>query len=251
MSEPQPVQLPVSKQEVQLERLASQSNSPHKIPKQFLIIILGFLIVVGGLVAYQFTQKQILPFTSPTPFSQPLTPGPTISSECQKDTNCLWVIRPSECCPCPEIASFQALASNPSLVQYQPGQDYSQLRDSNQNCPEVICAPCPPRDKISCQSGVCKSSPLDQGSGGEKVSCKEPRPEVCTMECVAQPPYICGSDGKSYCSHCQACAYQEVEWSVLQNKPCDDITPLKCLQYVNPCDPKSCDYDPVKCKSED
>jgi len=55
---------------------------------------------------------------------------------------------------------------------------------------------------------------------GEKVFCQEPRPEVCTMECIQNPPYICGSDGKSYCSTCQACSNQKVEWYVIQDEPC-------------------------------
>lgn len=53
-----------------------------------------------------------------------------------------------------------------------------------------------------------------------KTFCKDPRPEVCTMECIINPPYICGSDGKSYCSECQACANPEVEWYMIQDIPC-------------------------------
>ncbi len=60
-----------------------------------------------------------------------------------------------------------------------------------------------------------------EGSAGEKVFCKEPRPEVCTMECITNPPYICGSDGKSYCTECQACANSKVEWYVIQDQPCE------------------------------
>lgn len=56
--------------------------------------------------------------------------------------------------------------------------------------------------------------------GGQKVFCKEPRPEVCTMECIVNPPYICGSDGKSYCSTCQACSNPSVEWYIIQDVPC-------------------------------
>ena len=54
-----------------------------------------------------------------------------------------------------------------------------------------------------------------------KVFCKEPRPQICTMECIINPPYICGSDGKSYCSTCQACSNPKVEWYVIQDKPCE------------------------------
>jgi len=53
----------------------------------------------------------------------------------------------------------------------------------------------------------------------EKVFCKV-RPEVCTMECIQNPPYICGSDGKSYCNVCGACADPDVEWYMIQDKPC-------------------------------
>jgi hypothetical protein len=59
-------------------------------------------------------------------------------------------------------------------------------------------------------------------SRGEKVFCPDPRPEVCTMECIANPPYICGSDGKSYCSVCQACSHPEVKWYVFQETGCQN-----------------------------
>jgi hypothetical protein len=57
---------------------------------------------------------------------------------------------------------------------------------------------------------------------GEKVFCPKSRPEVCTMECVATPPYICGSNGKFYCNTCQACADKEVEWYLIQETPCQE-----------------------------
>lgn len=53
-----------------------------------------------------------------------------------------------------------------------------------------------------------------------KTFCQDPRPQFCTMECIVNPPYICGSDGKSYCTECQACANPEVEWYVTQDEPC-------------------------------
>lgn len=68
---------------------------------------------------------------------------------------------------------------------------------------------------------VSSPTPSATNSGqGEKVFCQSPRPEVCTMECIQNPPYICGSDGKSYCTTCQACSDPKVEWYVTQDNPC-------------------------------
>lgn len=56
----------------------------------------------------------------------------------------------------------------------------------------------------------------------EKINCTDPRPEVCTEECIVNPPYICGSDGKSYCTTCQACSNTDVEWYITQDTPCGE-----------------------------
>lgn len=56
----------------------------------------------------------------------------------------------------------------------------------------------------------------------EKILCPTSKPELCTLECMINPPYLCGSDGKSYCSECQACA-NGVEWFAYQNLPCDEL----------------------------
>lgn len=58
----------------------------------------------------------------------------------------------------------------------------------------------------------------------EKTYCKSPRPEACTMECLLSPPYLCGSNGKSYCTTCQACADGDVEWYQFQDEPCTDTS---------------------------
>lgn len=62
---------------------------------------------------------------------------------------------------------------------------------------------------------------ISKGNIGEKVFCKNPRPEVCTMECITNPPYICGSNGKSYCTECQACSDPQVEWYSIRPWKCD------------------------------
>jgi len=54
-----------------------------------------------------------------------------------------------------------------------------------------------------------------------KTNCQSPRPEVCTMECIEPPPYICGSDGKSYCTACQACSNKDVAWYKMSTTPCE------------------------------
>lgn len=53
-----------------------------------------------------------------------------------------------------------------------------------------------------------------------KVNCKNPRPEICTMECIQNPPYICGSDSKSYCTVCQACSNKDVIWYEMKASAC-------------------------------
>lgn len=62
--------------------------------------------------------------------------------------------------------------------------------------------------------------------GDEAVTCTDPRPEECTLECIGNPPYICGSDSKSYCSTCGACANKSVKWYVIRDTPCEEGIPL-------------------------
>lgn len=56
----------------------------------------------------------------------------------------------------------------------------------------------------------------------EKVECPEQRPEVCTEECLVGPPYICGSDKKSYCTTCKACSNEEVDFYTIQYEKCEE-----------------------------
>jgi len=55
----------------------------------------------------------------------------------------------------------------------------------------------------------------------QKVECPEQRPEACTEECLANPPYICGSDNESYCTTCKACANEEVDFYTIQYDACE------------------------------
>lgn len=172
---------------------------------KILVGILGIFVLVG--------LKEVV-------IKPSVTPSPSVISSglCQRDNDCTLAIRLDQCCSCPEPISLKVLEQDNNLVKYEEGKNYS--REIRANCKNTVCDSCPPIEKPICQSGVCKSSFLDQEGGGEKVFCKDPRPEVCTMECIAQPPYICGSNGKSYCNKCQACANRGVDWYIIQNAPC-------------------------------
>jgi hypothetical protein len=58
-------------------------------------------------------------------------------------------------------------------------------------------------------------------TGGQQVNCPATRPQICSMLCLQPPPYICGSDGKSYCSVCQACSNKDVAWYEMSDSPCE------------------------------
>lgn len=60
---------------------------------------------------------------------------------------------------------------------------------------------------------------LDVNQKG-RVNCTSLRPEACTLECIDPPPYLCGSNEKSYCSACQACADKNVDWYITQEEIC-------------------------------
>lgn len=66
--------------------------------------------------------------------------------------------------------------------------------------------------------------PVSTPTASQKTYCKSLRPEACTEECLLPPPYLCGSNGKSYCTKCQACADEQVEWYQFQDEPCADTS---------------------------
>ncbi len=75
-----------------------------------------------------------------------------------------------------------------------------------------------------------QSSPSAVLNSADKINnnqqyCSSVRPDFCTEECLANPPFICGSDGKSYCTTCKACANLEVDWYVIQDGLCDNLSP--------------------------
>ena len=85
---------------------------------------------------------------------------------------------------------------------------------------------------ISCPEGyTCQLDGNYPDAGGKcvvnnpnenKTYCKSSRSQVCTQECLLPPPFLCGSNGKSYCTVCQACADENIEWYQFQNNPCTE-----------------------------
>jgi hypothetical protein len=53
-----------------------------------------------------------------------------------------------------------------------------------------------------------------------KTDCTNSRSQVCPMDCIQGPPYICGSDDKSYCNTCVACSNENVTWYKMSTTPC-------------------------------
>jgi hypothetical protein len=64
----------------------------------------------------------------------------------------------------------------------------------------------------------------NQGSlTGQHINCPATRSQtqMCPLMCAKPPPYLCGSDGQSYCSACHACRNAGVSWYVMQDTPCE------------------------------
>mgnify|MGYP001614368891 FL=1 len=157
-----------------------------------LSVLLLIAVAIAGLFYFQIlklskelvqVQVQVLP-----------TPTPTAENE-------VFGIQVNTCCSCPTKID-KSLIGTDGWVVYEKGKNYSQLLPE---C-DLLCQPCPPLEE----------------ENQNKINCKDPRPEVCTMECIENPPYICGSDGKSYCTVCQACSNKNVAWYEMKNSPCEE-----------------------------
>lgn len=211
--------------------------------------VLGVLVFAGAtFCAYKLGQKQVQPTPQPTPTPR-IAPSPisgerveisatdndsrvtlgvgqtlVLSLESNLTTGYGW-----------EIAEIDEDVLKQTYYEYKPdqptligsgGQDVWNFRaEAEGNTTLLLRYRRPWEEKEPIQTFrvevvVQPEEGRKDGGGAEKVLCEESRPQVCTMECIVNPPYICGSDGESYCSACQACANSEVEWYVMQDEPC-------------------------------
>ena len=181
---PEPVQ-PINQTPV-------KSIKVNNFPVLLLSVLLIITVIIAGLFYFQnFKLRQQI-----AQYKSNLIPSPTPTAGTE-----VLGIQTTICCPCPTKIP-RSLIGTDGWVFYEKGKNYSQLLPE---C-DLLCQPCPPLEE----------------ENQNKINCKDPRPEVCTMECIENPPYICGSDGKSYCTVCQACSNKNVAWYEMKNSPCEE-----------------------------
>lgn len=180
------------------------------------LAVLGLFLFLGAVFAgSKLDQRGARP--SHPSSSSSSTPS---SRQCAQDSDCLLTLRLDQCCSCSEVSSRQTFLNEKNLIEFKLGEDYSSRQTIA--CTGVACEPClPSHGSLFCEEGQCRSGEKNSSVETEKVLCQDPRPEACTAECLQNPPYLCGSDGRSYCSACQACSRPEVEWYILRQGQCE------------------------------
>lgn len=180
--------------------------------KRFLILGLVLIILVLFSLA---TFKFLAPF-----FSKQQLNIPAIE-------NCVWVETGATMSftQAKEIALKSECVKSGSLKETHFCNESSGTWWIDLEIQKEGCAPACVIDVTSQQTEInwrCTGAKFATPSENQKILCQNPRPEACTMECVAQPSYICGSDGKFYCNKCTACANPKVEWYLFQETPCEE-----------------------------
>lgn len=172
-----------------------KSIKVNNFPVLLLSVLLIIAVIIAGFFALQTQRlaKQLAQY-------QTATPSPTSTPAAENE---VFGIQVNTCCSCPTKVNKSMIGTN-GWVVYEKSKNYSQYLP--EECNLVDCQPCPPLEE----------------ENQDKINCKNPRPQVCTMECIQNPPYICGSDGKSYCSVCQACSNKDVAWYEMKNSPCEE-----------------------------
>jgi len=186
------------------------------------------IIILSSLVALLFVTVLYLLYPKNVPRLPPLVEEKILG------------IQINTCCSCPTPISPSQIGTD-GWVLYEKGKNYAEFLP--EECTRVDCQPCPPLENetfkcVDKNSLDCTNEPElsfecsdgYQNWAGEscpgwsgRVYCQDPRPEVCTMECIQNPPYLCGSNGKSYCSVCQACSNKNVGWYETKTIPCGEV----------------------------
>jgi len=75
---------------------------------------------------------------------------------CEQDSDCVWAVRPNECCICPSIYNQKIVDADRGLVAYEQGKDYSLFRTNE--CVDINCVPCNPTVReLKCINNKCAS----------------------------------------------------------------------------------------------
>jgi hypothetical protein len=77
---------------------------------------------------------------------------------CKTDSDCVIAIDISDCCDCPSVYFRKQVDSEPTLMEYESGKDYSSFITAD--CSKVMCSPCKPAYKAICHNGNCVDAEL-------------------------------------------------------------------------------------------
>lgn len=191
-------------------------NQPNR-----LIIILSFLVAVLFVTVLYLLYIINIPKLFPPVYKKVLG------------------IQINTCCSCPTPISSSQVDTD-GWVLYEKGKNYSEFLP--EECDRVDCLPCPPLEdetfkcveknsldctnepelSFECSDGYQNWAGQNCPGWSEKTYCQDPRPEMCTLECIQNPPYICGSNDKSFCSVCQACSDKNIDWYETKATPCGE-----------------------------
>ncbi len=72
---------------------------------------------------------------------------------CKTDSDCVVAIDTSDCCDCPSVYFKKQVDSDPALMEYEHGRDYSSFITAD--CSDIMCELCKPAYKAICHNGNC------------------------------------------------------------------------------------------------
>ncbi len=127
---------------------------------------------------------------------------------CEHDSDCVLAIRIDQCCDCPALYTREQVDSDPDLMIYEEGKDYSSL--IKVDCTSILCYPCSMPRPVACVDNKCtyvgtECTDSDGGrdyykKGTVTLSSGVSRTDTCTY-CtgLAPSPVYCGAVVEYYC----------------------------------------------------